>query len=245
MSSRLDFRVRIWETIKTAGLLFGGTLVAIGGIAARHDTPPSVLGILGVGLIILGAILAQWTCVNVRREQRLQLNDEFALYQIEELLDLHRRIPEDMQWIHREIPENMRWLYKKSPEDRPKYEYMFARKHLWPPPNQSSRSALLRTRDWLSNNYPKTLKWFDWVLDHRPLTERWRPDRKTDAVEDYVNELLQDFRLPQNSSYPSKGCYRWMGRRLCCRGSSARKQTQFFPTDCMVLRGAYDSSCTV
>jgi hypothetical protein len=48
MSSRIDFRVRIWETIKTAGLFFGGTLAVTGGIAARSDTPLWVLGILGM-----------------------------------------------------------------------------------------------------------------------------------------------------------------------------------------------------
>lgn len=98
MISRVDFRTRIWETIKTAALLSTGTLAGVGGIAASNVTPKEYFAILGVLLIVIGIYLGFWTYYNVRREQALQYHDEFTLYQIEKLLGLHERIPEKFRW---------------------------------------------------------------------------------------------------------------------------------------------------
>ena len=111
MSSRIDFRVRIWETIRTAAVLATGTLAAIGGLLASGRVPQQLFPAVGVSLIIIGLCLAWWTFVNVKRESALQYHDEFPLYQIERELGLHEVIPEGMRW-------------------KPDAQYMFGRKHL-------------------------------------------------------------------------------------------------------------------
>lgn len=68
MTSRIDFRVRIWETIKTAAMLETGTLAAIGGLLASGKVPQQLFQLFGLSLIIIGLCLAWWTFVNVKRE---------------------------------------------------------------------------------------------------------------------------------------------------------------------------------
>jgi hypothetical protein len=111
-ASRIDFRDRIWETIRTAALLALGILAAVGGIAAG-GVPQALYTILGAILIIVGLYIYWWTRYNVRREQALLYHDEFTLFQIEKLLGLHERLSPDQRWK------------QNSP-------YMFSLKHLSP-----------------------------------------------------------------------------------------------------------------
>ena len=188
MSSRVDFRVRIWETIKTAGLLFGGTLAATGGIAARQGTPLWALGILGIGLIFFGGFLAWWSYVNVWREQRLQFYDEFAIYQIEELLGLHRKIPEEMQWLR----------HKSGTAPKKEYEYLFDNKHLPPgdPERKKTGNSVGAQCARISTETLRTR-----ILKRMTLIGLLPKEKSDDAVDDYVNGCLQGsyfLKLTQN-----------------------------------------------
>jgi len=97
-SSRNDFRTRTWETIRTSALLETGALAASGGVLAANFIPEKSVLLLGVLLILLGAYLSCWTYWNVRREQGLLYQEEFAMYQIEKILGLHMNLSEDMKW---------------------------------------------------------------------------------------------------------------------------------------------------
>lgn len=111
MTSRVDFRTRVWETIKIAATLAAGSLAGVGGVlASGRATTESFLG-LGLALILIGGCLALWTYVNVKRESELQYYDEFPLYQIEKLLGLHDPIREYLRW-------------------KPDAPHMFGHKHL-------------------------------------------------------------------------------------------------------------------
>lgn len=41
MSSSIDFRTRMWESIKTTSLLVTGALVAVGGLVSNQAIPPN------------------------------------------------------------------------------------------------------------------------------------------------------------------------------------------------------------
>jgi len=99
--NRIDLRKRIWDTMRTAGLLCTGSLAGIGGIAASEATQRQAYIALGTTLIVVGIYLAFWVFRNVRREQGLLYHDEYALFQIERLLGLHRPIPERHRWLPR------------------------------------------------------------------------------------------------------------------------------------------------
>jgi hypothetical protein len=77
MASRIDFRVRIWETIKVAAALAGGSLAAVGALVATGKMP-EMFPAFAIFLIAFGIYLARWTYSNVSRESALQYHDEFC-----------------------------------------------------------------------------------------------------------------------------------------------------------------------
>lgn len=120
--SRIDFRVRIWETIKTSILLSAGLFAVAGGIWSHDRVTPWILILYGVALVVLGLWLGRWTYANTMREQSLQFYDEFTLFQIEKLLGLHQKIKEDSRWMRK---EDNGWQKEEA-------EHMFDWKHLYP-----------------------------------------------------------------------------------------------------------------
>jgi len=113
--TRLDFRGRIWDTIKTSATLVAGLLVAAAAVIVRRDeTDPVLLISFGCLLIVVGASTGVWNYLNAQEEQKHQLKQEFVLYQIERLLGLHQEIVKDDRW----------------PKQTSEYRYMFEAKHL-------------------------------------------------------------------------------------------------------------------
>lgn len=144
MTSRIDFRGRIWETIKTVALLFTGMLAATGGIAARQGTPWWILGGLGVVLMVLGGGLALWNHFNALREQTHQYHDEFSLYQIEKLLGLHNEIDPASQWLTG-------------------YEHLFTRTHIEARPSKNDLVEAwvqYRLKESMFVRYSRRFSWF-------------------------------------------------------------------------------------
>ena len=99
MKSRLDFRGRIWSTVQFGAFMAGGTLAFAGAVVAHTDGHVLVLVFVGILLLAEAHLLGRWTQDNCAREHRLQIADEYTLFQIEKLWGLHAPIPEAWRWI--------------------------------------------------------------------------------------------------------------------------------------------------
>lgn len=130
MASRIDFRSRIWETFTLAGVisagltagvgaLAGGLFAGVGGLVAR----PMYFVALGVGLVMSSGVIGWWTWHNLGREQSLQYQDAFTLYQIERLLGLHKQLADQVH-APPSGTTKFRWL--------PDAPYIFHSRHIDP-----------------------------------------------------------------------------------------------------------------
>jgi hypothetical protein len=109
---QLDYNERKWGTVRASSTLTLGVLAAIGGLAASDAASDKwVLRLLAVTLVALGSAIFWWARRNILRESALQYHAQFPMYQIEKLLGVHEK-----------IPDNLRWL--------PNAEYIFGPKHL-------------------------------------------------------------------------------------------------------------------
>jgi len=97
--ARLNFRGRIWDTIRTSATLVAGLLVAAAAVVFRRGEADAVsLLVIGLALLVVGVVIGGWNYLNAKEEQEHQLKLEFTLYQIEHLLGLHRVINKDDRW---------------------------------------------------------------------------------------------------------------------------------------------------